>query len=89
MPYKQIKEREIKFYYYSNFAHKLNFYQRIILWNYFKYDMYGGQERCILDLVGRPEGKRPLGRLGRRWQGNIKMNIQNMGWGVRLDCSGS
>ena len=24
-------------------------------------------------LVGKPEGKRPLGRLGLRWEGNIKM----------------
>jgi hypothetical protein len=25
-------------------------------------------------LVGRPEGKRPLGRDGRRWEDNIKMH---------------
>jgi len=33
-------------------------------------------------VVGRPEGKRPLERLGRRWQDNIKMNVQEVGWGV-------
>ena len=27
-------------------------------------------------LVGRPEGKRPLGRPRRRWEGNIKMDLQ-------------
>jgi hypothetical protein len=27
-------------------------------------------------LVGRPEEKRPLGRLRRRWEDNIKMGIQ-------------
>ena len=32
-------------------------------------------------LVGKPEGKRPLGRPGRRLVGNIKMDIQEVGWG--------
>jgi hypothetical protein len=32
--------------------------------------------------VGRPEGKRPLGRLRQRWEGNIKMDLQDVGWGV-------
>ena len=27
-------------------------------------------------LVGKPEGKRPLGRPRRRWEDNIKMNLQ-------------
>jgi hypothetical protein len=27
-------------------------------------------------LVGRPEGKRPLGRLTRRWENNIKMDLR-------------
>jgi hypothetical protein len=30
-------------------------------------------------LVGRPEGKRPLGRLRRRWEDNIKMDIREIG----------
>jgi hypothetical protein len=29
-------------------------------------------------LVGKPEGKRPLGRSRRRWEGNIKMDIQEV-----------
>ena len=29
--------------------------------------------------VGKPEGKRPLGRHRRRWEDNIKMNLQEMG----------
>jgi hypothetical protein len=32
-------------------------------------------------LVGKPEGKRPLGRPGRRWVDNIKIDILNIGWG--------
>jgi hypothetical protein len=30
-------------------------------------------------LVGRPEGKRPLERPGRRWEDNIKMNLREKG----------
>jgi hypothetical protein len=35
-------------------------------------------------LVGKPEGKRPLGRPRRRWQDNIKMDLKEVG-GVRGD----
>jgi hypothetical protein len=30
-------------------------------------------------LVGRPEGKRPLGRPRRRWEDNIKMGLRDIG----------
>jgi len=33
-------------------------------------------------LVGKLEGKRPLGRLTRRWEDNIKMDLQEVGGGV-------
>jgi hypothetical protein len=33
------------------------------------------------DLVGRPEGKRPLGRPRRRWEDNIKMDLMEIGIG--------
>ena len=32
-------------------------------------------------LVGKPEGKRPLGRPRRRWEDNIKMYLQEVGRG--------
>jgi hypothetical protein len=32
-------------------------------------------------LVGRPEGKRPLGRPRHRWEDNIKMDLQEVGGG--------
>jgi len=32
-------------------------------------------------LVGKPEGKRPLGRPRRRWEDNIKMGLQKVGGG--------
>ena len=30
-------------------------------------------------LVGKPEGKRPLGRPRRRWEDNVKMDFQEVG----------
>jgi hypothetical protein len=32
-------------------------------------------------LVGKAEGKRPLGRTRRRWEDNIKMDLQEVGYG--------
>jgi hypothetical protein len=32
-------------------------------------------------FVGRPEGRRPLGRLRRRWVDNIRMDLVEVGWG--------
>ena len=32
-------------------------------------------------LVGKPEEKRPIGRLRRRWEDNIKMDFQEVGCG--------
>ena len=36
---------------------------------------YGRQERC---MQGFPEGKRPLGRPRRRWENDIKMDVQKV-----------
>jgi len=41
-----------------------------------------GESRGVYSvLVGKPEGKRPLGRSRRKWEDNIKMNLQEMGCG--------
>jgi hypothetical protein len=32
-------------------------------------------------LVGKPEGKRPLGRPRRRWEDNIRIDLREIGWG--------
>ena len=41
-------------------------------------------------LVGKPEGKRPLWRLRRRWEDNIKMDLKEVGFrGCGLDRAGS
>ena len=41
-----------------------------------------GEERGVYRvLVGKPEGKRPLGRPRRRWVDNIRMELQEVGCG--------
>jgi hypothetical protein len=41
-----------------------------------------GEERKVYKvLMGKPEGKRPLGRPRRRWEGGIRMNRREIGWG--------
>jgi hypothetical protein len=45
---------------------------------------YGGEDRRIHGLVGKPVGKRLLGRPRHRWENNIKMDIQEVGWGHGL-----
>ena len=41
-----------------------------------------GEERGVYRvLVGKPEGKRPLGRRRRRWLDNIRMDLQEVGYG--------
>ena len=46
----------------------------------------GGGERGVHRfLVGKPEGKRPLGRPRRRWEDNIKMDLKEVGGGCE-DC---
>jgi hypothetical protein len=40
-----------------------------------------GEKRNVYRiLVGKPEGKRPLGRPRRRWVDNIKMDLREIGW---------
>ena len=42
-----------------------------------------GEDRGVQRvLVGKPEGKRPLGRPRRRWEDNIKMDLQEVGGGL-------
>jgi hypothetical protein len=40
-------------------------------------------------LVGRPEGRRPLGRPRPRWGDNITMDLREVWWEACLDWSGS
>jgi hypothetical protein len=39
-----------------------------------------GKRNTYRILVGKPEGKRPLGRPRRRWVDNIKTDLREIGW---------
>jgi hypothetical protein len=49
-----------------------------------------GEERKVYRvLVGKPEGKRPLGKPRRRWEEGIIMDLREIGLGgvwIRSDC---
>jgi hypothetical protein len=40
----------------------------------------GEKRNAYRILVGKPQGKRPLGRPRCRWAGNIKMDLREIGW---------
>jgi hypothetical protein len=42
--------------------------------------MYGEMKDAYRVLVGKLEGKRPLRRPSRRWEDNIKMDLQEVEW---------
>jgi hypothetical protein len=41
----------------------------------------GAKRNAYRLLMGKPEGKRPLGGPGRRWVDNIRMDLREVGWG--------
>jgi hypothetical protein len=43
-------------------------------------DRNGEKRNAYRILVGKPEGKRPLGRPRCRWVENIKMDLRDIGW---------
>jgi hypothetical protein len=46
-----------------------------------EYSTWGGGRGAYKVLMGKPEGKRPLLRHGHSWKDNIKMDLQEVGWG--------
>jgi hypothetical protein len=50
---------------------------------------YGDRRGVYKVYVGKPEGMRTLGRPRLRWENNIKLHLQEVGWGHGLDCFGS
>jgi hypothetical protein len=48
----------------------------------------GEKRNAYVLLVGKPEGKKSLGRQRRWWVDNIKMDLGERGWGYFLDSSG-
>jgi len=47
----------------------------------FKHVARVGEERGVYRVLGKPEGKRPMGRPRRRWVDNIRMDLQDVGYG--------
>jgi hypothetical protein len=42
-----------------------------------------GEDRKVYKvLVGKPDGKRPLGRRRHRWEDQVKLNLREIGWRV-------
>jgi hypothetical protein len=53
---------------------------RIMRWAGNEARMEGGKRGAYRILMERPEGRRPLGRPRHRWEDNIKMDLQEVGW---------
>jgi hypothetical protein len=49
--------------------------------------LIGEKRNAYRLLVGKPKGRRPLGRPRRRWLDNIRMDLVKVGWGD-VDCIG-
>jgi hypothetical protein len=47
--------------------------------------MYGERRGAYVVLVGITEGKRPFGRPTQRWEHDIQLNVQKVGWGNAVD----
>jgi hypothetical protein len=43
---------------------------------------FGKKRGAYRVLMGKPEGRRPLGKPRRRWDDNIEMDLQEVGWGA-------
>jgi hypothetical protein len=41
----------------------------------------GEKRHAYRTFLGKPEGRRPLGRPRRRWEDNITMDLRDAGWG--------
>jgi len=54
------------------------------------YGMHGGEERRCSVLVGKPDGKKSLGKPRRKWEDNVEMDLKTVGraWCVDVDQDG-
>jgi hypothetical protein len=48
----------------------------------------GVERKMYKILVGKPEGKKPLGRPRHRWEGELRICFKEIGWGCRVDPVG-
>jgi hypothetical protein len=60
----------------------INAYAVLIMMRWARHVARMGEKRnAYRILVGKPEGKRPLGRPRRRWEDSIRMDLREIGWG--------
>jgi len=77
--WRKLREEELNDLYSSpNFVRVINTRRMRWAWHVARMGERRGVHRI---LVGKPEGKRPLGRPRRRWENNIKMDLQEVGCG--------
>jgi hypothetical protein len=65
------------------------FKSRKIKWAGHVARMGGGGRKVFRGLLGKPEGKRPLEKRRRRWEYMLRIDLSEIGWGCRVDSSGS
>jgi len=53
----------------------------LVVWNVLEKRSFMLREEYGLRMLGKPEGKRPLGRPRHRWVDNIRMDLQEVGCG--------
>jgi hypothetical protein len=80
--WRRLHNEELNDLYSSNILRVIK--SRIIRWAGHVARM-GERRGAYRILVGTPEGRRPLGRPRHTWEDNIKMDLQEVGWGHGLD----
>ena len=78
--WKKLHNKEFNNLYCSPNKFRMNKYRRIRLVGHLA--RMGETRGVYRILVGKPEGKRPLGRPRPKWEDNIKMDLQEVGCGV-------
>ena len=77
MEWRKLHKEELNYLYSPNTIREIK--SRIMRWAGHVARM--GEKRCIQVLIGKPQGKRPLGRPRLRWEDNTKMDLQEVGCG--------
>jgi hypothetical protein len=70
------------FFYFTLFLHEISCLKtnNLFLLLPLKHVGGGGGRNACITLVGKPQGRKPLGRHRRRWEDNIKIDLREVGW---------
>jgi hypothetical protein len=77
--WRKLLNEELRDFYYSPSIIRIIKSRRMLLAGHVA--RMGEKRNAYRLLVGKPEGKRPLGRPRRRWVYNIGMDLGEVGWG--------